>query len=148
MNKTERILSRLVNSLFDGEVSDDTALFVLENSAQINETDEMQTMAYVFTCSASIALVVQRHHSKESLKDFFNALGSFIANIDDFLSIRDDATNSMKVELLESIKPLPEVYAQVIAGDAERATLDSTCADLIVQSAINGMLMSVIEKID
>ena len=111
-------------------------------------SDEMQTMRYLFTCSASIAQLSQRYHSKEILKDFFDKLGSVISNIDHLLEDLDGASTESKIVVLDNMRDLAQAYGDVIVKEAERSTLDSATADLVIQSAINGMLMAVMEKID
>lgn len=142
------ILNRLVNSLFEGHVDDDTVLFVLNTAPELDSTDELQVMKYVFTCSASIAQLTQRYHTGQVLKPFFEELGKVIARIDDFMEIHEDASVESKIEVLDGLRDLPIKYGHVIAADADVSTLESACADLVVQSAINGMLLSIIEKID
>lgn len=150
MKKPEiTILSTLVNSLFAGEVTDDTALFVLNKTGELDKTtDEMQTMRYLFTCSASIAQLSQKHHSKETLKDFFDKLGHLISAVDNIMEDIEGASADMKIKILEDMRDLAQAYGDVVLKDAALATLDSAATDLVIQSAINGMMMTVMEQID
>ena len=142
------ILAKLVNSLFEGYVDDNTVIYVLNNAPLADTKDEIKTMNYLFTCSASIAQLAQKHHKKETLQPFFDELGNIISRIDNYMEIADSATPSTKLELLVSFRELPFAYSKVILADADSATTDSACVDLVIQSAINGMLMSVMEMID
>lgn len=150
MKKPEiTILSTLVNSLFEGEVSDDTALFVLNKTGELDKTtDEMQTMRYLFTCSASIAQLSQKHHSKETLKDFFDKLGGIISEVDNLMEDLENASPEAKIKAMNDIRVLALAYSNVIVADGNRVTLDSMSADLVIQSAINGMMMTIMEKIN
>ena len=150
MKKPEiTILSTLVNSLFEGEVSDDTALFVLNKTGELDKpTDEMQTMRYLFTCSVAIAHLAQKHHSSECLKDFFDQLGGIISEVDNLMEDLENASPEAKIKAMNDIRVLALAYSNVIVADGNRVTLDSMSADLVIQSAINGMMMTMMEKIN
>ena len=142
------ILAKLMNSLLEGEIKEDDVMFILNNAVDIQDGDEYQIIKYIFTCSASMAYMVQKNHSKEVYQPFFDELAKVVSKIDDYLEIADTATDADKVRLLDSFRDLPLVYGKVIASEAEGATLDSACTDLVIQSAINGMLLSMMEKLD
>ena len=142
------ILSKLMNSLLEGEIHDEDVLFILNNAVNIPSTDEYQIIRYIFTCTASMAYMVQKNHSKDVCRQFFDELAKVVSSIDEYMGITDSATDTDKVRLLESFRNLHIVYGKVIASDAGDSTLGSACEDLVIQSAINGMLLSMMEKID
>ena len=143
------ILSKLMNSLLEGEIQEDDVLFILNNAVNIPSNDEYQIIRYIFTCSASMAYMVQKNHSKDVRRPFFDELAKVVSAIDEYMGIADTATDADKVRLLDSFRDLPIAYGKVIASDAGGgATLDSACTDLVIQSAINGMLLSMMEKLD
>lgn len=142
------ILTKLMTSLLEGEIQEEDVLFILNNTVDIPTNDEYQIIRYIFTCSASMAYMVQKNHSKDVRRPFFDELAKVVSAIDEYMGIADTATGADKVRLLDSFRDLPRVYGKVIASDAGDATLDCACEDLVIQSAINGMLLSMMEKID
>ena len=142
------ILSKLINSLLEGEIQEEDVLFILNNAVNIPSNDEYQIIRYIFTCSASMAYMVQKNHSKDVRRPFFDELAKVVSAIDDYMGIADTATDADKIRLLDNFRDLPIVYGKVIASDAGDATLGSACEDLVIQSAINGMLLSTMETLD
>ena len=138
-------ISKLINGLFEGHIADDDALYILQNVPYLKGGEHIEILRLVISASVSIARLAQQHHSDETLKKFFNDLGSIISEIDSFLVIIGDATTEEKTNLLNDFRKLPQSYIGVMYSNADSATLDSTATDLVIQYAINGMLFSVME---
>ena len=143
-----KVLSKLTNSLRCGEICDDDLRFILNNVMDIQNSNECETLQCVCTCAVSVAYMIQKVHPKHLFQSFFDKLAKVISEFDVYLDAADTTTDDEKLRLLEDFKNLATAYGNLMALDVGGTTLDSVCRDLVLQSAINDMIQSMMDTID